>query len=34
MGAEANGPVLRWASYGVAALITAMNVFLIVSQFA
>ena len=34
MGAEANGPLLRRASYGVAALITAMNLFLIVSQFA
>jgi manganese transport protein len=33
MGADANGPLLRFASYGVAAAITAMNVFLIVEQF-
>jgi manganese transport protein len=33
MGADANGPLLRFVSYGVAAAITAMNVFLIVEQF-
>ncbi len=32
MGAHANGPVLRTAAFVVAAAITAMNVFLIVSQ--
>jgi manganese transport protein len=34
MGTEVNGPVLRGASYVVAALITAMNVLLLVTQFA
>ena len=32
MGADVNGPLLRAAGYGVAAAITAMNVFLVVQQ--
>jgi len=34
MGEAVNGPLLRVASFGVAALITAMNVLLLVQQFA
>jgi manganese transport protein len=34
MGVHVNGPVLRTAAYGVAAAITAMNVFLIYQQIA
>jgi manganese transport protein len=34
MGAHVNGPILRTVAFLVAAAITAMNVFLIVSQLA